>query len=109
MSDTVNPLEVVRVKDPTSGAEYSTTRAHAKNAGLEVLDGKAAVDDYGRLIPTKPRTDLAGQPVSTGVTEKSSHEEIDAYALERNVDLTGASTRAEKIAAIAAADTTTEA
>ena len=54
--------------------------------------------------PGKPRTDLAGVPV----TEKSTHDEIDAHAAEHGIDLTGAATKADKLAAIAAADETQE-
>lgn len=75
MSDTKNPLEVVRVKDPSTGAEYNATRAHAKNINANVLEGEAVVDKYGRPrasrpTPGKPRTDLAGKTATAKTTDK---------------------------------------
>lgn len=72
-----NQLEVVRVKDPVSGAEYNATRAHAKNIKATVLEGKPVRDKYGRPVPTRPtpgksRTDLAGQPTKKTTTEKTT-------------------------------------
>ncbi|WP_068325034.1 hypothetical protein [Janibacter terrae] len=105
MSDTKHPLEVVRVKDPSTGAEYNATRAHASNIHAKVLEGEPVVDKHGRPrashpAPGKARTDLAGQTV---ISEKSTHEELDAAAAERGVDLTGATTKADKVAAITSA------
>lgn len=105
MSTTENLLEVVRVKDP-DGVERNVTRAEAKRLHVEPLD-KPTVDRYGRPLPPRPdrsktRTDLAGQPV---VTERSTHDEIDAHAASLGVDLTGATTKSEKLAAIDAANT----
>lgn len=37
-------------------------------------------------------------------TEHWNHAQLDAYAVEHGVDLTGASTKAEKLAAIAGSD-----
>lgn len=100
MSDT-NPLELVRVKDP-DGGEYTTTRAHAKNIGATVTD-KQTVDDYGRILPAK--TDpLRSAAAQSTVTEKSTHEELDAYATKLGVDLGSATTKNDKLAVIAAAD-----
>lgn len=107
MSDK-NPLEVVRIKDPSTGLERNATRAHAKNIKATVLEGADVVDKHGRPRPASPdrsklRTDLAGQPV---VTERSTHEEIDEHARQLGVDLAGATTKSDKLAAIdAAADT----
>lgn len=102
MSDNKTPFDVVRIKDPSTGTERNATRAHAKNINAEVLEGRPVTDRHGRPLPSrptpgKPRTDLAGQPV---VSEKSSHEELDAYASQHGVDLTGATTKADKLAAI---------
>ena len=65
MSDK-NPLEVVRIKDPSTGLERNATRAHAKNIKATVIEGEDVVDKHGRPRPaspdrSKPRTDLAGK------------------------------------------------
>ncbi|MEN3123274.1 hypothetical protein [Janibacter sp. LM] len=100
MSNTKNLLEVVRIRDGRS--ERNATRAEAKRIGAEVID-KPTRDRYDRPVPAKPLTDLAGQPVDQGptaVSEKLTHDELDAVAAERGVDLTGATTKADKVAAI---------
>lgn len=63
------PLGLVRVKDPSSGAEFNASRQYAKAAGLTVTE-KATVDKYDRLIPAK------GNPIqpaakSTAKTKES--------------------------------------
>lgn len=75
MSDTKNPLEVVRVKDPSTGAEYNATRAHAKNINANVLEGEPIVDKHGRPRPSyptpgKPRTKLAGKTAAKTTDKK---------------------------------------
>ena len=102
---TTNMLEVVRAKD-ADGTERNMTRAEAKRIGADVTN-KPTRDSHGRPLPPsptpgKPRTDLAGQPV---VTDRSTHDEIDAHAASLGVDLTGTTTKSEKLAAIDAADT----
>jgi len=52
-----NPYELVRAKDATHGAEYTTTRVAALTAGSTILD-KPAVDQFGTLVPTKSVLDL---------------------------------------------------
>lgn len=52
-------MEFVRVKDPTSGHEYTTSAEHAEAAGLTVLK-KDAVDDFGRTLPAKINTPSKG-------------------------------------------------
>jgi hypothetical protein len=47
-----NPLELVRVKDPTTGAEFNATRQYASAAGFDVTN-KDTHDAYGRAIPLK--------------------------------------------------------
>lgn len=102
------PLELVRVKDPNTGAESRMSRAHAKRAGFTVLD-KPVRDGYGRLIPTKTdplrREDDEVQVIDVAPSESATHADIDAYAAARGIDLTGAGTKSDKLAAIAAADT----
>ena len=43
---------LVRVKDPTTGTEYTTGAVNAKNKGLTVID-KPATDAFGRALPAK--------------------------------------------------------
>ena len=54
----------VRVKDPDSGAEYTTNEVHAESAGLSVLKDKPAVDSFGRRLPAKYPVTKAGAPVT---------------------------------------------
>ena len=44
--------DLVRVKDPDTGHEFTTSRARADQAGLRVLD-KDAADHFGRPLPAK--------------------------------------------------------
>ena len=44
-------MERVRVKDPVSGHEFTTTRDHAEGSGLTILNTDA-VDSFGRDLPT---------------------------------------------------------
>ena len=53
--------ERVRVEDPSTGHQFTTTRVHATTAGLTVLD-KDITDSVGRPIPARPRTNKAGRP-----------------------------------------------
>ena len=55
-----DPYELVRAKDATTGAEYTTTRVAALNAGTTVLD-KSARDQFGQLVPTKTVLDLRAE------------------------------------------------
>ena len=57
---TDDPYELVRAKDATTGAEYTTTRVAALNAGSAVLD-KPAVDAFGQIVPTKTVLDLRAE------------------------------------------------
>lgn len=106
-----NLLEVVRIKDPQTGAEYNATRAHAKNIHAQVLD-KPTHDPRTKLpIVGKPRADLSarrGAP-SVTVSETSTVADIDAYAADHAIDLSGATNKTDKLAAIAAADQNQEA
>lgn len=52
-------IEYVRVKDPISGHEYTTSSTDAKNSGLTVLEKKDAVDQIGRPLPAKPNVGSA--------------------------------------------------
>ncbi len=57
---TDDPYELVRAKDATTGAEYTTTRVAALNAGSTVLD-KPARDQFGQIVPTKTVLDLRAE------------------------------------------------
>lgn len=107
-----NLLEVVRIKDPQTGAEYNATRAHAKNIKAEVLDHKPTHDPRTKLpIVGKPRADLAGRRRTPSVTvsEASTVADIEAYAADHGIDLSGATNKTDKLAAIVAADENQEA
>jgi hypothetical protein len=53
--------QFVRVKDPVSGHEYSTSADFAESAGLQVLK-KDAVDDFGRALPAKINISTGAKP-----------------------------------------------
>ena len=55
-----DPYQLVRAKDATTGAEYTTTRVAALNAGSTVLT-KAALDHFGQIVPTKTVLDLRAE------------------------------------------------
>ena len=57
---TDDPYELVRAKDATTGAEYTTTRVAALNAGSAVLT-KPARDQFGQIVPTKTVLDLQAE------------------------------------------------
>ena len=59
-----DPYQLVRAKDATTGAEYTTTRVAALNAGSAVL-GKPAVDTFGQIVPTKTVLDLRAETTPT--------------------------------------------
>jgi hypothetical protein len=59
-----DPYQLVRAKDATTGAEYTTTRVAALNAGSAVLD-KPAVDTFGQIVPTKTVLDLRAETTPT--------------------------------------------
>lgn len=61
---TDDPYELVRAKDATTGAEYTTTRVAALNAGSTVLD-KPARDQFGQIVPTKTVLDLRAETTTT--------------------------------------------
>lgn len=61
---TDDPYELVRAKDATTGAEYTTTRVAALNAGSAVLT-KPARDQFGQIVPTKTVLDLRAETNTT--------------------------------------------
>lgn len=60
--------DYVRVKDPTTGHEFTTSAQRAKNAGLQVLS-KPAVDRYGRVRPTTYHTPKKATGSKPGETD----------------------------------------
>lgn len=52
--------DFVRTRDPISGAEETHPRPFAEAAGLQILDGRPAVDSFGRPLPSKPRVNKGG-------------------------------------------------
>jgi len=59
-----DPYQLVRAKDATTGAEYTTTRVAALNAGSAVLT-KPARDQFGQIVPTKTVLDLRAETTPT--------------------------------------------
>ena len=68
-----SPYDLVRVHDPVSGAEYTTSRAAAESSGLTVLDKKDPLDAFGRPASPLPRTNLAGEPVAPAPSDEESN------------------------------------
>lgn len=94
----------VRCKGP-DGAEFTVHEVAAAAMGgeVKVLD-KPAVDVNGRPLPPKNATDLAGRERTPSPSESWTHRDLDDYATAHGIDLAGASTKSDKLAAIAAAN-----
>jgi hypothetical protein len=60
---TAATYDLVRVKDETTGTEFSVSGVFAESAGLTVID-KPAVDDFGRAIPAKQQINKGVAPAS---------------------------------------------
>lgn len=74
-----NPMELVRVKDPATGAEFNATRQYASRAGFTVTT-KDTHDRYGRPIPSKtdplkPRSASTPAQSPTKKTGKTAEKE----------------------------------
>lgn len=54
-----DPALFVRAVRPTDKAHVTTTRAHAEQAGWQVLD-RPALDHHGRPLPPKPHVEAFG-------------------------------------------------
>ena len=65
-----SPYALVRVEDPSTGHQFTTSRAHAQASGLAVLTGKAATTDTGRPVRSRRRTNKAGQPAPRKSTKE---------------------------------------
>lgn len=66
-----SPYDLVRVQDPVSGSEYTTSRAAAESSELTVLD-KNPLDPFGRPASPLPRTNLAGEPVAPAPSDEET-------------------------------------
>ncbi|WP_030526609.1 hypothetical protein [Phycicoccus jejuensis] len=96
-----NPNDIVRVR--TERGESVVSAAAARQAGWEVV-GTPSVESVAPAVLTLGGRDYpAGAPVTDW-----THKQLDAYAVDHDVDLAGASTKAAKVAALetATADTT---
>lgn len=58
---TARPMDVVRARHKDTGDHYTTTRHRATQRGDQILEGRRAVDQYGRWLPPLPRKTI--QPV----------------------------------------------
>lgn len=65
-----SPYELVRVEDPSTGHQFTTSRVHAQTSGLKVLTGKAATTDAGRPVRSRRRTNKAGKPAPRNKSNK---------------------------------------
>jgi hypothetical protein len=95
----------VRCKGP-DGAEFTAHEdaARAMGDGVKVLTSKPAVDVNGRPLPPKKATDLAGRERTQTPSESWTHRELDDHATAHGIDLGGATTKSDKLAAIDAAN-----
>lgn len=66
-----SPYDLVRVEDPTTGHQWTTTRAATDGTDLKVLN-KAATNEKGRPLPALPRTDKAGKPAPRNLTKEKN-------------------------------------
>lgn len=56
--------EFVRVKDPDTGHEFTTSAAFAERVGLTPLSGKDTVDVDGKPLPPKLNVPKGTSPAS---------------------------------------------
>ena len=70
-----SPYDLVRVEDPSTGHQFTTTRAATAGTDFKVLSGKAATTDKGAPLPGLPRTDKAGQPAPRKSNTDSKKQE----------------------------------
>ena len=72
-----NPYEIVRVSGP-NGHESLRRVVVEGLKDYTILDGEPAVDSFGYPLPSKPRTDLAGQPTTRPASEPEQSSEPEA-------------------------------
>mgnify|MGYP006967509645 CR=1 FL=1 len=66
--------ELVRVEDPSTGHQYTTSRAHAESAGLTVLKGKKAANSRGKALRALPRTTKGREPAPRPKAQPKTEE-----------------------------------
>lgn len=93
--------EFVRVRDKATGHQYTlgASTVEAEPHLYEVLK-KPAVDTQGVPLPAKPNLQRGAAAASDEPSEKWTVKKIDAYAEERGIDLSNASTKADKLSLI---------
>lgn len=69
-----NPYEIVRVSGP-NGHESLRRVVVEGLKDYTILEGEPAVDGFGYPLPSKPRTDLAGQPTTRPASEPEQPSE----------------------------------
>ena len=69
-----NPYEIVRVSGP-NGHESLRRVVVEGLKDYTILEGEPAVDGFGYPLPSKPRTDLAGQPTTRPASEPEQSSE----------------------------------
>ena len=74
-----NPYEIVRVSGP-NGHESLRRVVVEGLKGYTVLDGEPAVDTFGYPLPSKPRTDLAGEATTRSTSEPEQPQEAKAVS-----------------------------
>lgn len=90
---------LVRAKHP-SGAEFTTSEAHAKRNSLDYDPKKPTKDRFGRMIPAKPATDKAGKPVNADKATRAELEEAGRTAGLSDEQIASAATKADLAAMI---------
>lgn len=99
----------VRAKGP-DGAEFTIDEQAAKAMGedVKILTGKDAVDGNGRPLPFKPVTDKAGKDVANTPGLSWKLADLEKHATDNSIEFAKGSTKADILAAIAAADQSQE-
>ena len=69
-----NPYEIVRVSGPNGHESLRRVLVEGLK-DYTILEGEPAVDGFGYPLPSKPRTDLAGQPTARPASEPSETEQ----------------------------------
>ena len=50
------------VRCQNDAGQFTLSRTAAESLGVQILDGRPAVDAVGRPLPAKPRTSKGGKP-----------------------------------------------
>ena len=90
-----NPYEIVRVSGP-NGHESLRRVVVEGLKDYTILDGEPAVDSFGYPLPSKPRTDLAGQPTTRPASEPSEPEQPSETEQPAEAKAVSAKTRTTK-------------